>query len=83
MKEAIKRAIHACDTCQQNKGETVTAPELLEPLPLPVWVWEDVCMDFIKGLLMSQEKNAIMVVMEWYSKFAHFIPLQHPFFAPK
>lgn len=83
MKEAIKRAIRACDVCQRSKGETVATPELLEPLPLPVRVWEDISMDFVEGLPMSHGKNAIMMVVNHYSKLAHFVPVQHPFSAPK
>lgn len=83
MKESIKRAIRECDTYQRNKGETVASPGLLYPLPLPEGVWEDISMDFNEGLPNSQGRNVIMVVVDRYTKFAHFIAFQHPYNAPK
>lgn len=40
-------------------------------------------MDFIDGLLMSGHANYVMVVVDKLSKFAHFVPLHHPYTAPK
>ena len=36
-------------------------------------------MDFIEGLPRAQGKNAIRVVVDKLTRYAHFIPLSHPF----
>ena len=38
-----------------------------------------ISMDFISGLPRAKGKDTIMVVVDRLTKFAHFIPLGHPF----
>ncbi|WVZ06579.1 hypothetical protein V8G54_019925 [Vigna mungo] len=49
------------------------------PLPIPNLIWEDIAMDFIVSLPISQGYSNIMVVIDRLSKFAHFIPLKQGF----
>ncbi|RVW92515.1 Transposon Tf2-8 polyprotein [Vitis vinifera] len=81
MYKNIQDYIQQCATCQKTKSETLAPAGLLQPLPIPCLVWDDISLDFIDGLPSSQGKDSIMVVVDRLSKYAHFIALSHLFSA--
>jgi len=81
MKQTIKSYVKQCTVCQQAKVEHVRTPGLMEPLPILKAPWSMVCLDFVEGLPLSNRKDVIMVVVDKFSKYAHFVPLAHPFTA--
>jgi hypothetical protein len=83
MKKQTRDFVQACTICQQAKPERVRYPGLLEPLPIPSAAWQTVTMDFLEGLPPSGSANCVMVVVDMFTRFAHFIPLSHPFTAAK
>lgn len=58
---------------------TGSQTDLFQSIPNPTHVWEDVTIDFVKGLPMSNEYNSILVVMDRLIKFVHFVHLVNPY----
>ena len=81
MKKQIKGWVQSCQVCQQAKLERIKYPGLLKPLPAPFRPWQHVAMDFIEGLPQSGRYNCLLVVVDRFSKYGHFIPLSHPYTA--
>jgi transposase InsO family protein len=81
MKKQIHTFVTSCSICQQEKPDRSKYPGLLQPLPVPPSAWQVVSLDFVEGLPKSETMNAILVVVDKFSKFSHFIPLSHPFTA--
>jgi len=81
MKHTIKSFVEQCTVCQQAKVEHVKSPGLLQPVQIPDQAWAVVSLDFIEGLPVSNRFDVIMVVVDKFTKYAHFVPLSYPFTA--
>jgi hypothetical protein len=81
LKADVASFIKQCNTCQQAKVERVHYPGLLQPLPIPQGAWQDLTMDFTEGLPKSEGYNSILVVVDRFSKYAHF-SFEASFFCP-
>jgi hypothetical protein len=79
MKSDILQWVQACAICQQAKPDRVRYPGLLQPLPVPDSSWSIITMDFVEGLPPSGSYNAILVIIDKFSKYCHFLPLKRPF----
>lgn len=79
MRQQIKELNKQRNTCQLHKTEIVSPAGLLQPLPISTQIWADISMDFIDGLPTSRGKSTIFVIVDRLSKYAHFIPISHPY----
>ena len=77
MSSTVQKFVQEYTTCQRSKSETLAPVGLLQPLPIPDIIWEEVSMDFIVSLLKSRGYDTILVVVDRLSKYSHFILLKH------
>jgi hypothetical protein len=74
MKRDVERLCRRCTTCLQAKS-TSNPYGLYTPLPIPHAPWSDISMDFVLGLPRTKYgHDSIFVVVDRFSKMAHFIP---------
>lgn len=73
--------VRQCDGYEKNKPENTSPVRLLQPLPFPKAIWEEISMDFVGAFSTSQGKNTILVVEDTLSTYENFINLSHPYIA--
>jgi hypothetical protein len=81
MKTTVHAFVTACDVCQHAKSDRSKLLGPLQLLPVPDRAWSVVSMDFIEGLPSSGGFSCILVVVDLFSMYAHFVSLKHPFSA--
>ena len=76
MKKEITAYVARCDNCSRVKAIHLNSIVLLQPLPIPGWKWEEISMDFIIVLPMTQKgHDSICVIVDRLTKSAYFIPI--------
>src|SRR4051812_19917100 len=77
LKREIAQYIALCDVCQRVKAEHQKLAELLQPLPIQYWKWDQIGMDFITGLPRTRSGyGSIWVIVDRLTNVAHFIPVK-------
>jgi hypothetical protein len=79
LKAAVASYVKSCTVCQQALCEIF--PGLLQTLPVPSEAWQVIFIDFVEGLPQSGNANCVLVVVDYFTKYGHLIPLHHPFTA--
>lgn len=63
--------------CQQVKAENTRSGGMLQPLPLPEWMWYCITYDFIMGIpLARRQLDTVRVIIDRLMKSVHFIMIK-------
>jgi hypothetical protein len=81
MKADVQNFGQSCQVCLQAKPDRSSYLGKLLPLPIPSEAWKTISMDFIEGLPRSGAASCILVIVNKFTNFSHFIALAHPYTA--
>src|SRR6185312_16669617 len=81
LKGDVVNFVQQCGICQQAKHSHTHPAGLLQPLPVPEGVWRDISLDFVEGLPKVDGYSVILMVVDRFTKYAHFMALKHPYTA--
>jgi transposase InsO family protein len=76
MDQEIIEYIRSCLEYHKDKVIYYELYGLLSPLELPYAPWTSIAMDFITDLPLSEDCDQLWVIIDRFTKIAHFIPLK-------
>ena len=80
MQQDVEEYVQTCPVCQGNAAPKHKPYGQLSPLLQPSRLWKEISMDFITQLSVSMvgvcEYNAILTIVDRYTKMAIFLPVQ-------
>ena len=68
LKEDVKKYVQICFKCQQNKVQHQKKAGELHPLEILQGLWQEISIDIIGPLPKSNGMNAIVVIVDWFTK---------------
>ena len=74
LKKSVKEHVRHCLSCSRNKPSTSKPTGLLLPLKVPKAPWSSISVDFITDLPVSNGFDAIMMIVDRFTKWAEFFP---------
>ena len=79
--EDVALYCNTCVSCRRNKPSNRKPAGLLNPFPIPLIPWHTICINFITHLPKTDDgydcimvMTPIIIVIDKFSKRAHFIP---------
>ncbi|KAJ1171611.1 hypothetical protein NDU88_003471 [Pleurodeles waltl] len=76
IRKDIKQFVTTCPICTRHKSSHKAPDGLLIPMPTPKQPWHTVSVDFIVGLPPVKSFTTVLVIVDFLSKMAHFVPLR-------
>ena len=84
IKRDIVELMSKCLVYQKIKIEYQKPFCIFQLLQIPMWKWESISMDFVMGLPKTQaDFDAMWVIVDRLTKFAHFLPIRATYLLEK
>lgn len=77
MKKEVVEVVYVSLTYYKSKIEHQKLSDLMQPLSIPKWKWDNISMNFVTSLTkMTKGYDSIRIIVDKLTKSAHFIPVK-------